>query len=264
MKNLILRTITGVLLIVLFAGSILLGELPFLTMIFVIYLLSTTELLRMFSIKGWAFAVPVAVPGALLILVVFSALSFRMNPLWLVVPTVAWVFVFLIPAYRQVANLALFWLALPYTTFLSLGWFTGSAVYNPSLPLTVIALVWIHDTFAYVTGSLAGRHPLTPRLSPGKTWEGTLGGLLFTLGAGWIAFRIHGTHSAAVWILVALLIGLLGLAGDLFESALKRRYNIKDTGTLLPGHGGILDRFDSLLFVSPALVLLFILIQIVR
>jgi len=126
----------------------------------------------------------------------------------------------------------------------------------------VIALVWVNDTFAYLTGSLVGRHKMTPVLSPGKTWEGFAGGVIFTLLGGWIIWRITGMLGAGTWIAISLIVASLGLAGDLFESGLKRTVKVKDTGTLLPGHGGILDRFDSLLFVAPAVVILILLIKL--
>ena len=105
---------------------------------------------------------------------------------------------------------------------------------------------------------------MTPRLSPGKTWEGFVGGILFTLLAGWIIFRIFGQYTLGNWIWFSLIIGSLGLLGDLFESSLKRKMNVKNMGGLLPGHGGILDRFDSLLFVAPALLTLMVLIKLLQ
>jgi len=103
---------------------------------------------------------------------------------------------------------------------------------------------------------------MTPNLSPGKTWEGFAGGMLFTMLAGWIFYHFTGLHNPATWILAGAISALFGLTGDLFESGLKRKHNLKDSGGLLPGHGGILDRFDSLLFVAPAMFLLFLLLQL--
>ena len=100
---------------------------------------------------------------------------------------------------------------------------------------------------------------MTPKLSPGKTWEGFIGGVAFSLLGGWILFRVTGTFSGPVWVATGGLVGLLAVAGDLFESGLKRRFGVKDTGSLLPGHGGILDRFDSLLLAAPVLLLVILL-----
>jgi phosphatidate cytidylyltransferase len=103
---------------------------------------------------------------------------------------------------------------------------------------------------------------MTPRLSPGKTWEGTIGGVLLTLACGWTVYRITGTYSLTIWLVVSVMISVLGLIGDLFESGLKRKKRVKDMGSLLPGHGGIMDRFDSLLLVAPALLLLYVIINL--
>lgn len=111
----------------------------------------------------------------------------------------------------------------------------------------LLVLVWAADIGAYLAGKLWGKHRLIPLVSPGKTWEGTAGGLLFTVLAaigGWWYFC---PDSCWIWYAVALFIYCISVGGDLFVSMLKRRVDIKDTGKLLPGHGGILDRLDSLI-----------------
>lgn len=118
------------------------------------------------------------------------------------------------------------------------------------LMLHVAICVWSTDTFAYLVGKAIGKHKLAPSLSPGKTWEGSLGGLLGSIGAG-AAFSFWIHQPVMMGIALGVLAGTIGQIGDLFESALKRERGIKDFGNLLPGHGGVLDRFDSLLFVTP-------------
>ena len=159
--------------------------------------------------------------------------------------------------------LSFLWLALPYSSFVALGWSTGDHGYQSTLPLSVIALVWVNDTFAYLTGSLIGKHKMTPLLSPGKTWEGFAGGMIFTLLATWIIFMITGILGEGTWLIIALIVASMGLAGDLFESGLKRSTKVKNAGKLLPGHGGILDRFDSLLFVAPAVAISILLLKLI-
>jgi phosphatidate cytidylyltransferase len=112
-------------------------------------------------------------------------------------------------------------------------------------------LVWATDTFAYLIGRAFGRHPLAPQISPNKTIEGSAGGLVFCILCGLVAWKIIGGGSWISFFGLSLLVGVCAQLGDLFESALKRTANIKDSGNLIPGHGGILDRFDSLLFVIP-------------
>lgn len=121
---------------------------------------------------------------------------------------------------------------------------------EPQAVLAFLVVIWANDIAAYFVGLAIGRHKLAPRVSPGKSWEGALGGLAGGIGAGLLvaAWLGLGSGLAAVW---AALITIISQAGDLFESALKRRAGVKDSGRLLPGHGGVLDRFDGILIASP-------------
>lgn len=110
-------------------------------------------------------------------------------------------------------------------------------------------LVWTNDTFAYLTGRAIGRTKLFMRISPNKTWEGTIGGVIFAVGAGILIG--YFTEHLVYWVGAAIIIAPCAVLGDLIESMYKRSLNLKDTGTLLPGHGGILDRFDATLFAVP-------------
>jgi len=137
------------------------------------------------------------------------------------------------------------------------GVFTGTPVFFPNLLLAVIFLIWSNDTFAYLGGSLFGKHKLIERVSPGKTWEGTLCGIAVTVGVSFVIRRLMFPESVTLfWPMMGLLVPVLATAGDLVESSMKREAGVKDSGKLMPGHGGILDRFDSLIFVSPFLVVL--------
>jgi phosphatidate cytidylyltransferase len=122
------------------------------------------------------------------------------------------------------------------------------------LAFTVLLTVWAADTFAYAGGRLLGRHKLAPRLSPGKTWEGLLFGSLAGIFVSFIALYDTRDTYLAIWqaVVLGVVVVLAGLAGDLFESALKRDLEVKDTGRLLGGHGGMLDRVDALLFAGAA------------
>ena len=119
--------------------------------------------------------------------------------------------------------------------------------------MTFVILIACNDTFAYLTGLAIGKHTMAPKISPKKTWEGFAGSIVFTTIAGAIAF--HYILEAQIWIgaLAGLLVVISGTSGDLIESAIKRDLAIKDMGDLLPGHGGVLDRIDSILYAAPAL-----------
>jgi phosphatidate cytidylyltransferase len=127
--------------------------------------------------------------------------------------------------------------------------------------MTLVVLVGCNDTFAYLTGVLFGKHPLAPKISPKKTWEGLIGSLVFTTIGGAIAFVAIMDSQWWLGALAGLLTVFTATSGDLIESALKRDMAIKDMGDLLPGHGGILDRLDSVLFAAPAL---WLALEIVR
>ena len=125
--------------------------------------------------------------------------------------------------------------------------------FEPRLLLGIILLIWSNDTFAYLGGSLFGKHKMIERISPGKTWEGTIFGVLMTIGSGYIVGEYILGDKIGPWLMFGFLVPILATLGDLVESMLKRQAGIKDTGNIMPGHGGILDRFDSLIFVSPFL-----------
>ena len=134
-------------------------------------------------------------------------------------------------------------------------------VYTYLMPLSVFVFLWINDSGAYCCGSLLGRHKLFPRISPGKSWEGSVGGAVFVAAAAvlvWHLTELYGVNdlqlSAVEWVGLGLVVTVFGTWGDLVESLFKRTLGIKDSGKILPGHGGMLDRFDSSLLALPAAV----------
>ena len=131
------------------------------------------------------------------------------------------------------------------------------APFSPGLIIGFFLLLWTNDTGAYLTGITFGRHRLMERISPKKTWEGFFGGALLAVIAAWVLSDWLGIIDSVRWIIVALLISITGTYGDLIESMLKRSLGIKDSGSVLPGHGGFLDRFDSTIIAFP-MVFLFI------
>lgn len=125
------------------------------------------------------------------------------------------------------------------------------ASYNFHYVLGIILLIWASDTGAYLVGSLMGKHKLYERISPGKTWEGSVGSALLNIGCAYLISCLYSELAFVHWAAISILVSIFGTVGDLVESMLKRQAGVKDSGRIMPGHGGILDRFDSLLFVSP-------------
>lgn len=119
-------------------------------------------------------------------------------------------------------------------------------------------MIWCNDTFAYICGKLLGKHKLYEKISPKKTIEGFIGGIIFTQIAAFILYKFTHTNTPLLfWLLVGFCISVLGTIGDLIESKYKRQADVKDSGNIMPGHGGILDRLDSILFVAPFLFLIY-------
>lgn len=142
---------------------------------------------------------------------------------------------------------------LPFSFFYALAFRSGD--YSYQLPLGLLLLIWANDTGAYVFGVRFGKNRLFERHSPKKSWEGFLGGLAIGLISAWILSQYFTQIEFSDWLIVSLITSVLGTYGDLTESMLKRSLNTKDSGGLLPGHGGLLDRFDSLFFAAPAVYL---------
>lgn len=123
--------------------------------------------------------------------------------------------------------------------------------FNANIVFGLLALSWSNDTGAYLVGSFIGKTPLIPRISPKKTWEGTIGGFFITFLIAYFLFLIFGDLRLMDWMVLAGIVAVFGSIGDLIESMLKRSTGVKDSGGLLPGHGGVLDRFDAFIFLLP-------------
>ncbi len=136
--------------------------------------------------------------------------------------------------------------------------------YNPILPLSIFIFTWINDTGAYCTGMLFGKHRLFERISPKKSWEGSIGGGVFSIIAAIVMAHYFPFMPISIWIGLALTVVIFGTLGDLTESLLKRTIGIKDSGNILPGHGGMLDRFDSTLMAIPAAVVYLYIISFIE
>jgi phosphatidate cytidylyltransferase len=143
---------------------------------------------------------------------------------------------------------AMLWL-FPVPALAALVWLGEAEPYDPWPILSFLWMIWANDTGAFVVGKPLGKHKLWPSVSPGKSWEGTVGGVVASA-------LVAGLSLGWEWAWLGGLMGALSTAGDLTQSAWKRRRNMKDSGSLLPGHGGIMDRFDGFLFAAPVYVIL--------
>jgi phosphatidate cytidylyltransferase len=133
----------------------------------------------------------------------------------------------------------------------------GNRIFIPSIIISIFILIWTNDTFAYIVGKLIGQKKLFEKVSPKKTVEGFIGGMLFSIIASIIIAKYYVEKPMFIWVITAIIIGFFGTLGDLIESKFKRTANVKDSGNIMPGHGGMLDRLDSIIFVSPFLFLFY-------
>ena len=156
------------------------------------------------------------------------------------------------------------YLAIPFGFALGLPRFSSlSSDSSFSLEVFMLfVLIWSSDSFAYVTGRMFGKHKMAPKISPKKTWEGFAGGVVLTLILAYFIEQNY-TDLRGNWMIVGLLVSIFAPLGDLVESQLKRSFAVKDSGTIIPGHGGVLDRLDSFIICAPVVYLYFILEKII-
>lgn len=178
------------------------------------------------------------------------------------------VFIFIIELFlkskRPLEQIAFSLMSIIYTgIFVCSVFYIGfkNGQYEPYLIIGILVITWANDSFAYLFGSAFGKTKLFERISPNKTWEGTLGGIFMALVFSFIAFKIIGIYAMTSWLIFGAIISIIGTLGDLVESMFKRSLQIKDSGSIFPGHGGILDRFDSIIIHLPILTAYIIFIS---
>lgn len=152
------------------------------------------------------------------------------------------------------------YIALPFGLMANMLFLPDTHEFSPKIILSFFAFVWISDTGAFCVGSLIGKHKLIPKISPKKTIEGLLGGIVFTLLSSIAVYHWVGVFTQAHWLIISLITVIFATFGDLVESMVKRNAGVKDSGKMLPGHGGVLDRFDSTLLAVPPVWLTIVLI----
>ncbi len=158
----------------------------------------------------------------------------------------------------MIGHFSLLWIVMPVSLSVFLV-FPAGQVYDPRIFIGVLLLIWANDIFAYFIGKYLGKHLLAKRISPRKTVEGALGGAVMALALSFFLFKLLVMPDWFDWPVLSLLISFFTVTGDLLESLIKRNIKIKDSGSMIPGHGGLLDRFDSLLFsLTPVFIYLLI------
>lgn len=258
MNNFWQRTITGIFFVAVLAGSVIWHPVAFLTVFGLVNLFCLLEfysLLNEDRFYKWAGTAIGLITWILIVLILEGVLQSR---IWLLIPLPLVFLVFLYELFSRsvsklhepaVMVLGLVYITLPLVLLAVSGFLTGR--YDHSFLLALLVFTWVNDTMAYVTGSLFGKHKFFERISPKKTWEGLAGGVAFSIGSAIVISHFYDGLTLDGWVFLAVICCIAGVSGDLFESALKRKIGVKDSGRFFPGHGGILDRFDALLFIIP-------------
>lgn len=273
MQNLYTRTITGIVFTALIIGSLILHPLAFAAVIFVMMMVG---LLEFFRLAGSQEIYPQQflgfIVGAIMYLVVSMIALELVSARYLAFLPLLFLIFFITELYRNKPNSLLniafsifpvVYISVPFAMliFLMNPLVIGK---NPHwhLLFAFFLILWSNDTFAYLVGMAVGKHKLFEKISPKKTWEGTIGGILFGLLAAFILSLFFKELTLWQWLTAALIINIFSIFGDLSESLLKRHFQVKDSGNIFPGHGGVLDRFDAVIFSAPVLFCYLLLLNL--
>lgn len=276
-NNFIQRAITGAIFIAVLIGGIVSGPIPF-TILF--SLISALTIYEFGTIIGKSGEVQInksiTILAGIFLFIGFGYLGVAPGKNEILIPYLFLIiYLFVSELYLKKKNpvhnwayamMSQIYIALPFALLNVLAYHTSSdgsiSEYNPILPLSIFIFNWVNDTGAYCTGMLFGKHRLFERISPKKSWEGSIGGSVFSIIAAIAMAHFFPFMSTATWIGLGLTVVIFGTWGDLTESLLKRTLGIKDSGNILPGHGGMLDRFDSTILAVPAAVVYLYIISL--
>ena len=280
-KNLIVRTITGVLFVAIMVAGFLnaMAMIVLFSIITALTLWEYTGLVNNYVADTTVNRFISTVGGVYLFIAVGAWASGIVTGFAVLVPYILTIIYLLISElYTKSANAVADWaytmlgqlyIALPLALINILSFpVQDIQYYDMYLPLSVFILLWCNDAGAYCVGSLIGKHKLFPRISPGKTWEGSIGGgVIAIIAAGIIGYLVNNSDAGHLlnvweWLGLAVIVVVFGTWGDLVESLFKRTIGIKDSGNILPGHGGMMDRFDSSLMAIPAAVIYLYALQL--
>lgn len=291
MSNLLIRTLTGIAIVTILTTAILFSSLTYVVLMMIIVALTMAEFYRIIRVRLNRPNVPVGIMIGLVMFMISLVYSVKIAPPELIAVLIPlFTMVFVVELYRLQKNplanvgltfLGIIYVALPFSLF-NFMVFEGVSetpdvevastqihyvneflnfflfmkpdthiVYNPSFLMAFFVIIWAYDSVAYLAGVKLGRHSLFRSVSPKKSWEGFIAGIVFTPATAFVMYKIFGQITLTEWIVYSLIVVIFATFGDLVESLFKRSISLKDSGKLLPGHGGLLDRFDSVLLAAP-------------
>ena len=271
MSNLFTRALSGIIFVSILIFSILYSKISFIGLFFILMMMCLFEFKRMIKLKsvfpyiiGTLFFVfgnilnvedlpsrvifeYAGVALFLTIFITFASILFAKKEE--VISHLGKIF------------LSIIYIVVPFTLIVQIPFLNATFNYVNTTILGVFLLIWTNDTFAFIVGKNFGKHKLLERISPNKTIEGFIGGMVFTFTLSFILAQQFKTLSLVQWIVIAGIVSIFGVLGDLIESMFKRQAQVKDSSNFIPGHGGFLDRFDSVIFAAP---FIFIYLQFVQ
>ncbi len=260
MKELYIRSITGALFAVFVLGAMFWSFWAFFGVIGVFTAVGLSEFIRLFTSGNNKGSIIYYFVGIVIYGLTALTLTYKIDisTLLLIIPGM---FLLLAaelykkpnPDWQNIGGYftGIFYVAVPFGMMNAFFFIKSGSTAVPWELLALFILVWTNDVFAYLTGSLIGKHKLFESLSPKKTWEGTLGGVTFTVLFSWLFSLFTDSLTIWQWLIMGLIISVAANFGDLGESLLKRNAGVKDSGKIFPGHGGVLDRFDAMIFATP-------------
>jgi cytidylyltransferase family len=277
-SNFLQRAITGVIFVAVLVGCILGGPISFTILFALISALTINEFGNIVNrMEHMRMNKPISILAGLFLFLCFGYIGVVPGANEIFIPYLFLIlYLFISELYKKQSNplnnwayamMSQIYIALSFALLNVLAYHSSAtesvSQYNPILPLSIFIFNWVNDTGAYCTGMLFGKHRLFERISPKKSWEGSIGGAVFSIIAAIVLAHFFTFLSTGVWIGLGLTVVVFGTWGDLTESLMKRTLGIKDSGNILPGHGGMLDRFDSTLMAVPAAVVYLYLVGLI-
>ncbi len=271
LNNLIIRSITGLVIVTLIIGSVFINRYAFGLLFLVFSILGLIEFYDLIANENTKPQKHLGTAiGIIVYLLIFSCtvnIKSVFN-IYIIIPILFTIFIAELFRKKEqpFVNIAytitgIIYIAVPLGLLNLFYSQTINSSRYPEILLMLFSIIWIYDTFAYFTGSLIGKHKMCERLSPKKSWEGLGGGFVFALIFTLLMTRYFNYYSTIQWLFFGIIVIVAATTGDLTESMLKRSINVKDSGKIFPGHGGILDRFDSVLIAVPIVFIYIFLID---
>ncbi len=256
MRNLITRSISGIVYVTLFLFAILYDAKSYIALTAIFAIICIWEFSKLVKSKN---IIPYLFLGGMLYFFIYPIEGYSSLTSLITTLIGLLILIYYLFSSKKIESdtifqrllLQLFYLVLPFYFLISIPFIFGT--YQPKILICILIFIWVNDSFAYLVGKNFGKTKLFESVSPKKTIEGFLGGLIFSLIAAYFITHQHDNPIITLldWMIIAAILSILGTIGDLIESKFKRQANSKDSGNIMPGHGGMLDRLDSLFFAAP-------------